>query len=706
MNRVDLRLVALAALLGACTPPLEELAPFPCANNNLCPAALTCVDKMCVKPTADASLATAEASTVDAGSSTKDSANSNEASTKPGIVVAMGKPRLEVNEGKSTDSFLVTLATAPKDVVAISVSSSNKDEATVSKGTLFFGATDWGTPQSVVVTGVDDSVADGDQTFTITLDPHESIDPEYAPLMSTSVSGVCVDDDGFDGGNTDAGDSSTAPVPGIIVSPSSGLTMSEGSFTTFTVALRAAPTASVTVTFESLSTKVTVSPPSIGFGPSNWNNVVQSVRVTTVDDNFVDGTVAWTIRTKVTPGADTRYNAIDPDDVSGTTTDDDIVERVSVSSSATEADGHSGGLAAGSQIDLGSPSMSSDGRYVVFASEATNLITPDSNNAADVFLVDRSTRTTTLISTAASKTAGGSVRPVISADGKYAAFYTQASIGSAQPGCLLMDITTRGFSQISANASCVVYDLSSDGRYAVFYDTVSADAAPPTYALKRYDRMGSVSTIQFLVSAPLSANITDDGRYLAVATTSALLTGDTNSVADLYLLDTMANNPLRFSSTSTGAQLTLGVTSGYISGDGNYLVFATRDAATAQDTDTDGDIYVVNRQTGSASVTLVSANSKAGFAGLSAGSRMSTDGRYGVFEFTPAGSTEKQAWTFDRLGSPSSLHKTFNSGTPNNATLYPTISGDGAWVAFVGLAANLVTVDSNNRNDVFVARRP
>src|SRR5262249_9137430 len=58
-------------------------------------------------------------------------------------------------------------------------------------------------------------------------------------------------------------------------------------------------------------------------------------------------------------------------------------ERVSVDASGTQGTGGTGGT--------GSPSISSDGRYVAFVSDATNLMSGDTNNAADVFLHDRQT---------------------------------------------------------------------------------------------------------------------------------------------------------------------------------------------------------------------------------------------------------------------------------------------------------------------------
>lgn len=94
-------------------------------------------------------------------------------------------------------------------------------------------------------------------------------------------------------------------------------------------------------------------------------------------------------------------------------------ERVSVSS-------------AGLQADTASyfSSISGDGRYIAFASHASNLVSDDNNNVVDIFVRDRISQTTERVSLA---TGGGesnadSSTPGISADGRYVVF------GGHQPG--------------------------------------------------------------------------------------------------------------------------------------------------------------------------------------------------------------------------------------------------------------------------------
>jgi len=91
-------------------------------------------------------------------------------------------------------------------------------------------------------------------------------------------------------------------------------------------------------------------------------------------------------------------------------------ERVSVSSKGRQGDAHSGlFLASGADI-------SADGRFVVFASDASNFARGDVNGNSDVFIHDRLTRTTELVSRGLDGTPATGNTPVISADGNFVAF--------------------------------------------------------------------------------------------------------------------------------------------------------------------------------------------------------------------------------------------------------------------------------------------
>jgi Tol biopolymer transport system component len=76
-----------------------------------------------------------------------------------------------------------------------------------------------------------------------------------------------------------------------------------------------------------------------------------------------------------------------------------------------------------------SPVISADGRWVAFVSDATNLVSGDRNRSSDVFLYERTTGAITLVSRGVSgrPASGASVNPALSADGRFVAFQSDAS---------------------------------------------------------------------------------------------------------------------------------------------------------------------------------------------------------------------------------------------------------------------------------------
>src|SRR5262249_35604831 len=140
--------------------------------------------------------------------------------------------------------------------------------------------------------------------------------------------------------------------------------------------------------------------------------------------------------------ADGRYVAFDCDAtnlVSGDTNGEGdifvrdrqtgVTERVSVSSTGEQQQGNH---------IYGTPSISSDGRYVAFVSSATNLVPGDTNGKSDVFVRDRQMGTTERVSVSSTGDQGNDdssgaaasandFAPSISADGRYVAFVSLAS---------------------------------------------------------------------------------------------------------------------------------------------------------------------------------------------------------------------------------------------------------------------------------------
>jgi hypothetical protein len=102
---------------------------------------------------------------------------------------------LVTTEAGGSDNFTMVLGSQPSDNVTIALSSNDLSEGTVSSASLTFTNTNWNTPQTVTVTGVDDFNADGNVAYTIVTAPAASTDPNYNGLDASDVTVTNTDDD-------------------------------------------------------------------------------------------------------------------------------------------------------------------------------------------------------------------------------------------------------------------------------------------------------------------------------------------------------------------------------------------------------------------------------------------------------------------------------------------------------------------------------
>ncbi|WP_020467890.1 beta strand repeat-containing protein, partial [Zavarzinella formosa] len=243
-----------------------------------------------------------------------------------GVATAIIGGSSATTESGGTVSFTMALSSQPTADVTIPISSSNTAEGTVSTSSLTFTPANWNVPQTVIVTGVDDQVQDGNQPYTILLGAATSTDPNYNGLNPADVALTNLDND-------------TAGFSAIIVGSST--TTEAGGTVSFNVTLNSQPTADVTIPVSSSNTaEGTVNTSSLTFTPANWN-VPQTVTVTGVDDQVADGSQPYTIVLGAATSADPIYNGLDPADVPLTNLDNDTAgfSTVLVGSSTTSEAG-------------------------------------------------------------------------------------------------------------------------------------------------------------------------------------------------------------------------------------------------------------------------------------------------------------------------------------------------------------------------------
>jgi len=214
---------------------------------------------------------------------------------------------MTTTEAGGSSSFSITLTKKPKSDVTLSITSSDTSEGTLSTSALTFNSSNWNTAQTVTVTGSDDFLADGDQSYTLTTALSSSLDPDYRNLTSSTVTVTNTDDE----------------TSGISVSNPSNNTSENGMTATFTVVLNSQPTADVSMALRvSDATEGSLSPSSLTFTANSWSTA-QTVTVTGVDDNISDGDISYTVNLAKPTTTDATYSAVAATSVTLVNNDDE-----------------------------------------------------------------------------------------------------------------------------------------------------------------------------------------------------------------------------------------------------------------------------------------------------------------------------------------------------------------------------------------------
>jgi hypothetical protein len=284
--------------------------------------------------------------------------------------------------------------------------------------------------------------------------------------------------------------------------------------------------------------------------------------------------------------------------------------RISVDSNGVEADGSSSHAW-----------FSPDGRFVAFHSLASNLVSGDTNAAQDIFVRDLQTNTTVRVSVSSNGTQGNfeSYYPSLSTSGRFVVFQSLASDLVSGDSNDMADIfvhdrdsdadgtfdeagavkTTRlsvDSNGMQSDNNSYFPSITGDGRYVVFYsyatNLISSDTNfvsdvflhdRDTDADGSYDEAGSISTTRISLSSSGQEvnddsysyrSISEDGRFVAFhSMASNLASGDTNGVSDVYLHDNQTGITSRISVASNGTE---GDNDSYfpaITANGKYVVF-------------------------------------------------------------------------------------------------------------------------------------
>lgn len=331
-------------------------------------------------------------------------------------------------------------------------------------------------------------------------------------------------------------------------------------------------------------------------------------------------------------------------------------------------------------------SLSAEGRFVAYASDATNLVPGDSNRSCDIFVRDRETGRTERISVATdgAEANGSSFDPAISADGRYVAFWSWAN--NLVPG------------DDNGEADVFLHDRQAG-------ETELVSTGPDGKPARGGEGMGSYRP-----------SLSDDGRLVAfVSWASDLVPGDTNRLADAFVCDRQAHAITRVSVAEDGTEANGWTDLVSTSADGRWLAFVCNATNLVHSMERSEpahpQVYLHNQETGHVELVSVSADGRLADR-VSGGAGVSADGQWVAFASwaTNLAADARSGWAAIYLRDCRTAKTDWvgpYTRAPNAVLLggIVSLSRDGRWLAFDSDADDLVPGDTNRERDVFVYDR-
>jgi Tol biopolymer transport system component len=366
------------------------------------------------------------------------------------------------------------------------------------------------------------------------------------------------------------------------------------------------------------------------------------------------------------------------------------------------------------------PDVSSNGRYVAFISQATNLVPGATGMQA--YRKDLLTGEVMLASADVVGNQGNNISTytAISGDGRYVAFLSVSSnlVAPATTGQQVFrkDMLTGEVRLASSDAAwaqgnnaSIEMDLSGDGRYVAFSSIATNLVAPATTGQQVFRKDMLTGEVRLASADATGAQgnntslwpcLNSDGRYVAFSSQATNLVAPITAGQQVFRKD-MATGEVRLVSADPMG-VPGDVASAYpsLNCDGRYVSFVSTSTNLVP---TVLGQHIYRKDLASGAVLLVSANA-AGNPGdnNSTFSSISADGRYVLFDssstnlITPA-TTNTQVFRKDLATAAVDLCSADAAGTQgNNTSIFPALTPDGRYAVFYSVSTNLVIPNTTN----------
>ncbi len=394
----------------------------------------------------------------------------------------------------------------------------------------------------------------------------------------------------------------------------------------------------------------------------------------------------------------------------------------------------------GNQADAGCwvASCSSSGRWITFFSEATNLVPGDTNAADDVFLVDRKKDTITRISVTDDGTEGNAASdwPSLSGNGRWVVFESDAT--NLVPG------DTNGFTDIfvhdrklgtvrrvsvstdgtQADDDCERPHISANGKWIAFESTATNLVAGDTNGESDLflHRLGKGTTERVEIAGAgveaddgsFTPRLSANGRHIAfLSQATNLVAGDTNGNQDAFVHDSKQGTTVRVSVTSDGTEASGSTSQLEMSANGRWVVMqSSATNLVPGDVNFASDGFLHDLKKGATTMVTVADDGTYESQGCFS-THISPNGRF-VSWSTNAdnlvagdGGTHIDAFLRDvKKGTTVRLSQLGDGSEADANSFGEGFSRSGRLVIISSDATNLAGPDTNGTRDLFAMRRP